>query len=78
MMKLTVAFRNLRTRLKSGCKLEALTSIRRQVTTGFCADGELSLPDFCKTEVPVSPSRINTELPDLSDSHSITLLILPK
>jgi hypothetical protein len=78
MMKLAVAFRNLRTPLKSGCKLEALTSIRRQVTTGFCAVGELSLPDFCKTEAPVSPRRANAELPDLSDSHSFTLLLGPK
>jgi len=71
MMQLAVAFRNLRTRLKSGCKL---TSIRLQVTTGFCAVGELSLPNYCKIEVPVSPSRTNAELPDLSDSHSLTLL----
>jgi len=41
----------------------------------FCAVGELSLPDFCNTEAPVSPIRINAELPDLSDSHSLTLLI---
>jgi len=75
MIKLVVAFRNLRARLKSGCKLEAHTSIRRQVTTGFCAVGELSLPDFCKTEVPVSLRRTTVELPDLSDSHSLTPLI---
>jgi hypothetical protein len=79
MTKLAVAFRNLRTRLNSGCKLEAPTSpIWRKVTKGFCAVGEVSSPDFCKSEVPVPPRRIYAELQDLSDSHSLTLLTWSK